>query len=64
MNNDPNKLRPGLELDEATKRRLNKNEQQRNVVWPTNRTFAEKHKWTKVTAEAALKITEPRSSKK
>lgn len=63
MSDDPNKLRPGLELDEVTKRRLAKGEQQRNVVWPVNRTFEEKHQWTREFAEKALDITRPRSSK-
>lgn len=64
MSDDPNKLRPSVVLDEATKRRLAKTEQQRNVVWPTNRSFKEKTAWTQESAEKALNITRPRSSKK
>lgn len=63
MSDDPNKLRPGLVLDTATKRRLAKSEQQRNVVWPSNRTFKEKYEWTQEFGEKALNFTRPRSSK-
>lgn len=63
MSDDPNKLRPGIVLDQATKNRLAKTEKERNVVWPSNRMFEEKFKWTEETGEMALNVTRPRSSK-